>query len=188
LPNKGNRATNVCMETYSDPTDHVDSDPPEAYPRKAEQLLAAAIQMTSGCSEWSAGKEAAELVDALGRMGPRAICEALACTEHQTDPLPEKANTRNAGPETSRAAAATIDDLSDRHWAVWACLSERPSTDSELLARYHQREALHAWPKQTPQSIRSRRAELVQAGHVEHSGIYGLSDTGRSAIIWRTVG
>lgn len=82
----------------------------------------------------------------------------------------------------------TIDDVSDRAYAVWWLLSFRgPLTDNELVERYDP--DLHHWmPKQGDSSIRSRRAELVRAGLVEWTGEKRPTGNGGSGKVWRALG
>jgi hypothetical protein len=58
----------------------------------------------------------------------------------------------------------------------------RPATDEELTARL-----ADLWPDQrvSPQSIRSRRAELVRPGLVIDSGTTRPTQYGQSASVWR---
>lgn len=92
-------------------------------------------------------------------------------------------------------AASSIDDLSDRQWAVWWLLSYRgPQTDEELVDGYSgtmvwdRNRERHFLPYQTAQSIRSRRAELVRAGHVIPTGAKRPTKAGGYAAVWKAVG
>lgn len=109
--------------------------------------------------------------------------------------LPTSAPSR--GPRISDVAAASVDDLEDRHFAVHALLAidGQGMTDEELVERYcaiadgnGEYLPLFQHPKQTPQSIRTRRAELVRAGHVVDTGQTRPTKSGRQAVVWAAVG
>jgi hypothetical protein len=96
-----------------------------------------------------------------------------------------------------KSAAKEIDNLSDRQWAVWWLLSfYRRLTDEELVERYGLHSGARAankggcriLPPQTPQSIRSRRAELVRAGHVVKTAERRPTSNGGTAAVWAAVG
>lgn len=102
--------------------------------------------------------------------------------------LPSVAPSR--GPRTSDTAAESIQNMSERHWSVLMALQEvGPATDEELCDRYTAVVATGAtspWVPQTPQSIRTRRKELVAAGHVEATSLLRPTRTGRNAQVWQT--
>lgn len=85
-------------------------------------------------------------------------------------------------------AASEIENLTDRQWAVWFVLSHfGPQADEELVDRYAAGvfgSAGNILPPQTPQSIRSRRAELVRAGHVAKTGERRPTSNGGTAAVW----
>jgi hypothetical protein len=149
--------------------------------------LAAAIHLDTyedhetPCSCQWRGRDVAEaqrLLDALGAIGWH-IAKDIA--------LPSEAPAGRR--ETSRKAAESIRDLSDRQWAVWWSLGSRgPLTDEELIERYGWMREQFNLPPQTPQSIRTRRAELVRAGHVVDSGERRPTKSNRMATVWRAVG
>lgn len=103
----------------------------------------------------------------------------------RAEPLPNMAPAR--GPITSHAAAASIDDLSDRHYAICFALDILGSATDEELAnsfentrvQYH----LEAGP-QSDSSIRTRRKELARSGHVQWTGEYRPTKSGRKAMVW----
>jgi hypothetical protein len=84
-------------------------------------------------------------------------------------------------PETSFAAARSIDDkkLSGTQKLVLWALKQGPAIDEELVGRVHQHTRI------SPQSIRSRRAELVRRGLVVDSGKRRLTQFQREAVVWR---
>lgn len=89
-------------------------------------------------------------------------------------PVDEHAHARRTDPTTSHEAAARVQVTQTQH-RVLACLIKGPATDDEIVARFRD-----YWPedKTSPQSIRSRRAELVVKGLVLHDGTFGVSDLG----------
>lgn len=142
-------------------------------------VMAAAIHRACpGTAPWAAVAEAEAILDELARYGWRLTDVADRS---------EQARARRTDPDTSRTAADSIDDLNARQSAVLFALYELgPGTDAELVARYPGlvERFPDVYPHQSPQSIRSRRAELVAADHVIDTGERGLSDYGRPAVIW----
>lgn len=95
--------------------------------------------------------------------------------------LPLVAHARADDPESSWVAARSVKNLNQTHERVKACLIAGPATDDQIIARYQDLYGQDA----TPQSIRSRRSELVTAGLVTFSGEYGTSANGGKSRIWR---
>lgn len=145
-------------------------------------VLAAAICRATSASAVTARLEAEAILDELARFGWRLTDVA---------DLAEQARARKADPDTSRVAADSIDNLSARHAGVLHALYEHgPLTDGDLCARYPgltERFGADLYPPQSPASLRSRRAELVAAGHVEPTGDQGISEHGRPCNVWRAV-
>ena len=92
------------------------------------------------------------------------------------------AHARNTDPETSHEAAESISQLTERQLAVLETLHyQGPMADHVLVAAF----PLQGFVvMQSPQSIRSRRAELVRGGLVEHTGGYVQTVSGRRARVW----
>ncbi len=93
----------------------------------------------------------------------------------------DAARARATDPDTSHEAAASVTNVT----ALQQLILDRllwPRTDEELVRQVQQ-----SGFKATPQSVRSRRAELVKRGLVEASGDYGETVTGRRARKWQTV-
>lgn len=101
--------------------------------------------------------------------------------------------SREPDPE-SLAARDSLTDLPLRRQAVHAVLAEfGPSTDVDLLGHYV---ALRTWaergdarrwrwlPQQSVSGLRTRRRELVDAGHVVDTGERVRLDSGRLAKVW----
>jgi hypothetical protein len=102
--------------------------------------------------------------------------------------------TRTTDPDTSLAAAASLDPatLRDSQAAVLAWIqSNGPMTDMDLVEGYAAavRQGGHLVgkpiPRQSESGIRSRRAELAAGGLVEDTGERRRLDSGRFAIVWR---
>ena len=97
------------------------------------------------------------------------------------------AHARNTDPETSHEAAESIDNLTERQTAVLVILEEFGGqlADHELVRQYEKHGSWYSVPKQTPQSIRSRRSELVKRGLVDHwPGNFVKTESGRRARVW----
>ena len=96
---------------------------------------------------------------------------------------PEKRVKRN-DPETSFAAAVSAFTDPTLYGAIYGELRYRMShfnaglTDEQLVPRVQSK--LTA----TPSGVRSRRAELVEAGWVKDSGKRGVTRAGKPCIIW----
>jgi hypothetical protein len=95
-------------------------------------------------------------------------------------PIQEKARRRRHDPETSLWAAQGIDVTATQALVLSAFINGE-ATDDQLYERI-----CHYWPdkKVTPQSVRSRRAELVSKGLVKWTGSHGISANGGKARVW----
>lgn len=97
---------------------------------------------------------------------------------------------RLSDPETSHEAAATVGaagGLRARQAAILTVLDLRPMDHETLIDEYRLLAHTLGLPAQTPQSIRSRCAELVRAGRVVHNGEYARTRSGRRSRIWMRV-
>jgi hypothetical protein len=94
---------------------------------------------------------------------------------------------RKTDPETSHEAADSVYRPSQTAIAVFFALYGHELTDEQLFHKFegHAHEELH--PFASPQSVRSRRAELMDAGIIEWSGEYGLTRFGRKCRVWKVV-
>lgn len=91
-----------------------------------------------------------------------------------------EAHARATDPETSQEAAESVRNITQVHERILDLLREQgPLTDEALIRHYG-----FWYTPPTDQSIRSRRAELVKAGKVVFSGLYGLTKTGRRSREW----
>ena len=90
-------------------------------------------------------------------------------------------------PATSHEAAATVD-VTATQCGILSVLAtaDRPYTDDDIYAAYYSVWDVYDWPNATPQSIRSRRAELARKGLVVQAG-YGITNNGRKCRTWVTV-
>lgn len=97
--------------------------------------------------------------------------------------VPEKARARRQDPWTSHVAAAGVD-VTRSQGIVLMAFMRGPATDDELIDRIE-----HYWPeiRITPQSVRSRRAELVRKKLVEDTGEVGVTRNGGPSKVWRRV-
>jgi hypothetical protein len=84
-------------------------------------------------------------------------------------------------PPTSFAAARSIDEkklTGTQKLVLWA-LKQGPAIDEQIVYRIREHTRV------SPQSIRSRRAELVRSGLVVDSGRRSLTQFQREAVVWR---
>jgi hypothetical protein len=109
-------------------------------------------------------------------------------TESLFDVVWDEPKARTTDPETSHAAAASLEHLTERRQAVWAILAEYgPLTDEALLAIYDQFAEDRIVPPQSPSGIRTRRNELTKLGLAIDTGQRGTTVSGRAAILWGAV-
>ena len=87
--------------------------------------------------------------------------------------------TRATDPATSREAAATVDVARDRRAVLMLLAYLGEATDQTIEA--------NAWRVEhgTPQSLRSRRAELMRGGYVEVASDEGRTSSGRRCRVFR---
>lgn len=92
------------------------------------------------------------------------------------------ARSRSTDPVTSVDAGRSVNVVPSQEYVFGILADEGPMADHELLAFHTAR----VWPW-SPQRVRSARAELVEQGRVEFSGIYRLTESGRRARVWQVV-
>jgi hypothetical protein len=99
--------------------------------------------------------------------------------------------TRTTDPETSLAAAASLDpdNLRASQSAVLRFMRDRgPMTDVDLVDAYTStpadRALIENLPRQSASGLRTRRAELVAGGLVVDTGERRRLESGRQAIVW----
>lgn len=96
--------------------------------------------------------------------------------------------TRRTDPDTSREAAAAVENITERQAGVLRAFRRSgPMTDRTLVDVYTRLHALFPslYPKQTESSLRTRRSELVKLGALVDSGEKETLDTGRKAKVWK---
>lgn len=149
-------------------------------------LLEIATEVEEALNEGGCPHTLPEVADVIG--------DAIAHAGYRLVPvsgLPSEAKARRTDSAESWDAARTIHDCNVRQRCVYAVLwNDGPLTDAEIDARYracHARGGGHGWPNQTPASLRSRRAELVQAGLVRATGETRPTASGRQAQVWAVV-
>lgn len=118
------------------------------------------------------------------------LLEATAPQQKRPAPGPTESRVRRRDPGTSWDAAALVSHERSRlmYDAIYRTLASyehpyRGLTDHEL--EHMLKDLGHAWPAS---SIRSRRAELVEAGWVSDSGHRRDSNYGRKSIVWKADG
>jgi hypothetical protein len=89
-------------------------------------------------------------------------------------------HARTLDPSTSHQAAATVSNLTEVKKAILDFL-QTAMCDEDLVRHI---DFVFGAKFATPQSIRSRRAELVRDGFVEDSGGRTTLASGRKAIMW----
>lgn len=96
------------------------------------------------------------------------------------------ARSRSTDPTTSVDAGRSVNVAHSQAYVhVTLALMEKLA-DHELVTFHEQDTEGHvAWGKFSPQRLRSARAELVEQGVIEFSGIYRLTDSGRRARVWQ---
>lgn len=122
----------------------------------------------------------------------RALMNAAAKAYRGEVPTPVRvaALSRFTDPETSRTAAATItvDRLRETQRVILEILDRfGPACDQDIETYARQLHSLGEAPKQSPSGLRSRRAELVDAGLVRDSGERTKTSSGRQTIVWEIV-
>ena len=92
-----------------------------------------------------------------------------------------KAKVRRYDPGTSFSAALSQTPEKSRglYMAIRQILARKPMTDEELLALFQSRSK-----SVTPSGVRSRRAELVDAGWLRDSGEKRPTAAGNTSIVW----
>lgn len=98
----------------------------------------------------------------------------------------ERPRARRTDPRTSKDAARTIDELTDRQRAVLTVIKRvGPATDPQIASAYERaRERFpEGYPEQSPSGLRTRRAELVDQARVIALDVVRLP-TGRRAQRW----
>jgi hypothetical protein len=100
------------------------------------------------------------------------------------------ARARTTDPSTSHAAAASVSNTAAVRGAVLAILDLfGPMTDDELVRNYETNSLRipgPVAPRSSASGLRTRRAELRNAGYVHDTGGRERLASGRAAIVWGT--
>jgi hypothetical protein len=95
---------------------------------------------------------------------------------------------RRANPETSYEAAESVWCPTVVEATVLDIVREHgPISDDQIFKHYIQRSIRTGQVLPTPQSVRSRRSELVDAGFICWSGLYSLTESLRRTREWSAV-
>lgn len=94
-----------------------------------------------------------------------------------------KARARKSDPATSHAAASSVKGIRFSQFAVLRALGKiKSGTDLDIADAYeHEYGVIHP---QSPSGLRTRRAELVDAGLVVDTGQRKRLPSGRQAVVW----
>lgn len=99
-----------------------------------------------------------------------------------------RARARRGDPQTSKQAARSVGDLRGSQIDVLKVFRDfghgKGFTDEELLRAYTRGTAAGVVRRQSPSGIRSRRAELTEAGFVIDSTRRAKTTAGRSTVVW----
>ena len=94
---------------------------------------------------------------------------------------------RRSDPQTSHAAAASVNNITKTQRVIFYLLLSKPSTDVDGLRVYRIAEGKKIAPMVSESGYRSRRAELVKLGLAKDSGDRVKLPSGRSAIVWQAI-
>lgn len=94
-------------------------------------------------------------------------------------------STRFADPQTSHDAEVSVVRVNQVQSSILRLLAGGPLHDEALIVAYHDGVRLGDFPMASESGIRSRRAELVDLGLVEDSGVRERTWSGRSTIVWQ---
>lgn len=96
------------------------------------------------------------------------------------------ARSRSTDPVTSVDAGRSVNVAHSQQYVRDTLDVFGPFADHELVEFYEaDSSGQKYYGKFSPQRLRSARAELVEQGRVEFSGIYGLTLSGRKARVWQ---
>lgn len=122
-----------------------------------------------------------DLLNRLDVIAASGVCSTAEAREMAQ--LLLRARARSEDRDTSHDAADSVGAMTSRRRAVLELLKRLgPCTDPQLVWHYESSYDNHATLRQTPQSIRSRRSELVRMGYVAPTG--KTNTGGRSHTVW----
>lgn len=124
-----------------------------------------------------------DLLNRLDVIAASGVCSTAEASEMAQLLLRARARSRDR--KTSEDAANSVTAMTSKRKAVLELLRRLgPCTDPQLVWHYESNYDSHTTLRQTPQSIRSRRSELVRMGHVRAAG---KTSGGRTHTIWEIV-
>lgn len=128
------------------------------------------------------------MTDLLNRLDD--IASSGRCTTSEASEMAQlllRARARSRDRKTSEEAADSVTAMTSKRKAVLDVLKRNGRlTDPQLVMLYEANYGEHSLLHQTPQSIRSRRSELVRMGYVRAFGKTSM-DKGRNYTVWETV-
>jgi hypothetical protein len=96
--------------------------------------------------------------------------------------------SRRANPETSLEALESVWCPTRVQSIILDIICQHGPISDDLIARhYYQRATRSGDVMPSPESLRTRRSELVDKGLVEWSGLYGLTESLRRTREWSAV-
>lgn len=113
--------------------------------------------------------------DQLSRSDRQSLRTALAAHAPAADPLRGRTGRR-----------VPIARFTPAHLRIFYALAMADRTDTQLFRAYQIRVArpVRPWPFISEAGLRTRRAELVRWGFVEHTGDYGRTKANRPTKVW----
>lgn len=124
-----------------------------------------------------------DLLNRLDVIAASGVCSTSEAREMAQLLLRARARSRDR--DTSQDAADSVTAMTSKRKAVLELLRRIGAcTDPQLVWHYESNYDGHATLRQTPQSIRSRRSELVRMGYVRAAG---KTSGGRTHTIWEIV-
>jgi hypothetical protein len=92
-------------------------------------------------------------------------------------------HARKTDPQTSKDAAKSVNNVTTTQKAILSLLRKH-QTDMDLVRNYHYLVKNGKAPRASESGIRSRRAELVDAGLVKDTEARMKSPSGRMMTVW----
>lgn len=158
--------TRACILRAGVHADHMDDAGTWPDPEVAERI---AFNKAHGPSRKKKGRSP---LTGLAASASRGRVETLA---------KERAVARGMDPETAHAAAASVEDLTEKQLEVYGLLlGNGPLTHQQMIEKAEEQGV-----RQSTSGIRTRCEELVRIGLVEDSGERGLTKSNRETIVWR---
>lgn len=158
--------TRACILRAGVHADHMDDAGTWPDPEVAERI---AFNKAHGPSRKKKGRSP---LTGLAASASRGRLETLA---------KERAVARGMDPETAHAAAASVEDLTEKQLEVYGLLlGNGPLTHQQMIEKAEEQGV-----RQSTSGIRTRCEELVRIGLVEDSGERGMTKSNRETIVWQ---